>query len=84
MTELSAEEFRARQARDLRWMGNAAAPGSAVPPAAAVGLLLGVCLLVLATLAPPGSALGWLLSSVGVLCCVVGSVWWAFGESRRP
>ncbi|MFD7030214.1 hypothetical protein ACFWAR_19445 [Streptomyces sp. NPDC059917] len=82
-TELSARGFRARQARELRRMVDAPPPGPVVPPAAVVGLLVGVCLLVLAAVAPPGSALGWLLSSVGVLCWIVAAVAWVFGVWRR-
>ncbi|MFJ6518357.1 hypothetical protein ACIQJ4_08890 [Streptomyces filamentosus] len=47
-SELGREQFRERQAEILREMVDVLPPGPVVPRAAAVGLLLGSCLLVLA------------------------------------
>ncbi|MGY3333925.1 hypothetical protein ACVW0K_000024 [Streptomyces filamentosus] len=47
-SELGREQFRKRQAEILREMVDVLPPGPVVPRAAAVGLLLGSCLLVLA------------------------------------
>ncbi|MFJ2112408.1 hypothetical protein ACIOEX_11035 [Streptomyces sp. NPDC087850] len=71
-SELSKAQFRQRQAELLREMVDASPPGPTVPRTAVVGLLLGICLLVLAGTLPSGPVFTWLLSTAGVLSWITG------------
>ncbi|MFJ2746205.1 hypothetical protein ACIO3O_41830 [Streptomyces sp. NPDC087440] len=72
--ELSEAQFRERQAEIVREMVDAPPPGPMVPRTALVGLLLGVCLLILAGTLPNGPVLTGLLLTGGVLSWITGGV----------
>ncbi|MDJ0386351.1 hypothetical protein [Streptomyces sp. G-G2] len=86
--ELSESDYRLRQAKALENMVGTR-PATPPPPRTAVaGLLLGVCLLVLAVTLPHSLVLGWLLPGAAVLALGVGAIrlllWSAFrGDPQR-
>ncbi|MFF9638793.1 hypothetical protein ACF1D2_29965 [Streptomyces bacillaris] len=74
--ELTEAQFRQLQANILREIVEAKAPstGLVVPWTAVAGLLLGICLMVLADTLPSTPLLGWLLSLTGTLAFMAGAI----------
>ncbi|MFE1335875.1 hypothetical protein [Streptomyces microflavus] len=81
--ELTETQFRQRQADILHEIIKIPPKGFMVPRIAVVGLLLGVCLMVLADTLPSTPPLDWLLSSTGTLAFTVGAISLAWSVAFR-
>lgn len=84
--ELTEPQYRQRQADLLRKIVETPSTGFKAPPTAVVSLLLGVCLVILASTLPATPPLNRLLSLAGVLALTIGAIsltWAAFRGGIR-